>query len=1463
MFDSTILQSRNLRLLPNAITRSLAETLFCLIVMAFCGEVALGDPPGSEAENAAAPASGLAVDRKTTLTVLSFRHHVAKSDFAAAVEEFQRLQTSDALLMVPVGDSGRTFAPLYRVLFDSFFEFPAPYRRRIVQALEISANRRLMGIVTESDYREIPSLIRQYAGTEASLQAHILMARQHLDRGNTLGVKSWLAPLTRKNVDESYRQAATDILEGLAGDGSTGRSGTDDDHSRSQRDAIPEQVVWQFRAGVSQKVQKHIEMFGNIAVAAKAMPHTTWRGLTDDGVNFRRTLQGVIAVDLESGEPLWQFPLQPQLETSLTKSRTDSSVFSQSGSVNSVADDLFSAMERTALANLFCRDNVTGQVMGDSERLYLVANLGTPAIAGTSSPVGFSSRSISNGFRGSQLIALEKSSGRRVWSSGERAFEEAGETSSTVWFAGVAAVVHNRLYSVVERDGEIRLACLAKRTGELLWSTPLAWPDQSIDKDPFRQMRSATPTVQQGVVWCSTTTGWVTCVDEITRAVLWASDVRGTAIVEPSPMPRGRPVVMTPWTSIRDHWTIPKLTLAGDSLVVLPHESHEICLLDPSTGDFRQRLPMQPASMLLHLDKTAIVCCEESALVCRSTGDGTVKWSTDLGSAGLPTGQPTSESGSLLIPMTTGALLRVELSSGEISEQSASVLPAHAWGDLTRADAEGDLLYSTPDRLIRLSSKRSRSQPGKPIEIAAALLKANRCAEALRLANGVLNREPGNAEAKEICFRCRVSLAGKQPDDHLPQLKQMKKTPQQQLQVFALEIEALLGQQKNEAAALRLAQILTLDTALLPLSAAALSGPPDAGEAVIEMSFHTWATLKLSELLKQIPAPESIITQLEGVSVPVLLSLHHPALLPAIYVRCENSPSPEESLQLLHHAVKVKSQSMADSPGGSGVDFRREAELLKRLAEKLSEVSTRQSLVTLLNIVALESPPEFLAAVQSLGVFGEHGFRSEDGLRDQFRAEQKRCFGQWSVGSYQTIPVARLRSSGRVEKLLTYAEPDDLFLSRFRWTATAGDYGRLQAEDVVDTNVPQWSIPGNFQLHGTYSFQRDVLMRAGSVLLVKSYASMTAVSALDQRVLWSRSFPYVATTIPASMDRNFDRPDGHGGCLPTQKLPSSFQVVGAGHGWLALTNGAEFSLIELYSGRTKWSMTLPAKTSRVVAAEARVWVASEDRGVTSYHSEDGQPVLVPSSIDESMTLIRAVENVFVCWKQSANRQDPRLQWIDSSTNAIVDDVDLKEMQQFCLVDDSTLVGFNGRHQFQVVNLRSRVSNTLTFKPAASESAGLEAVNVPMWDPARMQLASDGLNYYLCYRNEKTGESVRSPANRNLMIFTGDLIALDRQSGEQQWTVSNSEVLMSTVDQPELPILVLVSASKPLAAGQAIGSSTFQGISKLSGRTLFQQSLPMQSSLRVLSIDSPAVNSLNVGIQGLQVRIEALANSDAK
>ena len=219
-----------------------------------------------------------------------------------------------------------------------------------------------------------------------------------------------------------------------------------------------------------------------------------------------------------------------------------------------------------------------------------------------------------------------------------------------------------------------------------------------------------------------------------------------------------------------------------------------------------------------------------------------------------------------------------------------------------------------------------------------------------------------------------------------------------------------------------------------------------------------------------------------------------------------------------------------------------------------------------------------------------------------------------------------------------------------------------------------------------------------------------------------------------------------------------------------------------------------------------------------------------------------------------------MQWIDPRTNNVIAEIDLSAMQQFHFVDDDTLVGFNDQHQLQLVDLRDRSSETFSFVPpeqtiTKKDDDAETPAESPLWSPRRLQVATDGLNIYLANRRKQKSRSMNGPSNRNMMEFTGDLQAIDRRSGEQTWSVQSDADLFATTDEMNLPLLLLIRPPVRNADGTIPSQSIFQGIIKLSGKRVFKQTIPTQGGLRMLSLTSKTVNSIDVGVPGLSMRIQ--------
>ena len=184
----------------------------------------------------------------------------------------------------------------------------------------------------------------------------------------------------------------------------------------------------------------------------------------------------------------------------------------------------------------------------------------------------------------------------------------------------------------------------------------------------------------------------------------------------------------------------------------------------------------------------------------------------------------------------------------------------------------------------------------------------------------------------------------------------------------------------------------------------------------------------------------------------------------------------------------------------------------------------------------------------------------------------------------------------------------------------------------------------------------------------------------------------------------------------------------------------------------------------------------------------------------------------------------------------------------------------------VINLKTREQQTCSFRTAGDTSQADSrkdgknrndlAQPIPLWDPRRVQVAADSLNFYVSNRVDPAGAPLRQLSGHNFARFTSSLRAVSRQDGSLRWWIRNNGVLLASTDQPGLPILVLVNDSPVNVnpAAQAATRNVFRGIAKLSGDELFEQSVPSKQGLRYTWLDSFAPNSLDIAVHGMRVRV---------
>jgi len=1419
----------------------------------------------------------LATDRKVIVTLQSLHRLLRAGDDAGASDEFLRLRTADPFSLVPSRAEPGIYVPLYQALFAAAFELPEAVRESVIRTAGAAAEKSLSSAVAIGSAASLPRLICEYAGTAASIKAHFVLARLHLNRGNTLAAKSWLQPMLHKRMTAAYRVEAIQILDSLDNGGVQLESVTEQLPAQA-----PQHLVWQSRLAASTKLRRQIDVFQTAAARAKVVPQNAWKAVCDGQTAYRRTLRGLASVDLATGSTRWEYPMGLALDAVISSGRTNSSVFGEP-SGEQLTSASFARMEQSPLANTFCRDNLLGRLEGDSNSIYAVVTDGKYQ---TSSLLGRGFRvPASSGFVGNKLVAIRKDSGSRIWSLGQATIEEhLGTTSSDCWIAGPPETAGHEIFCVFEWNNEIRLGSVSASTGELRWTTALAYPEQSIEKDVVRRLWGAKPTRAGGLIWCLTTAGWLVCVDELSHSVIHATAIQTESNNKNAvSVGRGQPVVFTRPSSLSDRWSVSRLIVLGDMLVAMAHESHDIVMVDINSGRLIRRIAVEPGAVVAHADAQNIVVGTISRLSCIETKSGEIVWTHELTSAeGTVTGQGVRRGSQLLAPMSTGAIAMIDLDSGDFVTSVDTVLPKHGWGGLIAPeDLQGDIVYVAPDRMTRLSSRRPDIMPEDPVEVASGLMAAGKWLAALELAASVDETDAARREAESIVFQCRLQLAEADPERYLQELLKSPMNSDQKVKVQVCEASVSLSEKRFETAAVQLVKILGLSSSVLSMPVPhVFNNTRDLSDDELSKSelkagsqtsaslpLVTWCASRLDDCLDEVALTAELSEGIGHLPDLVLLSIHHPALRPILHQRIREADSIEAAWHLLRHSLDLQLKARADGLS----DVQPETPLLATQFQKVLSASStyaasNKALRRLLAAISTELPEAVIASMPSRS-FGLGDMSAFESVNDDLRENQEKQFADWKKQPYRAVPITRLSSSNRNSGMFAAAELDDPFMRHYRWSAVHGDYGRILAESVSFPNE-QWSIPSNIEVTGTYSNRTDILQRVGSILVLKTYSSISAISVLDGKVLWTKPIASESGGAASITQHNsFSSFVAGRNQLPSWQAVSLCRIVGSGSRWLCVTHGLQMEVIDLFSGMTSWSADLPDSQCHVIATDDVVIVRSPSTSqVMCFDRRDGEPVSIAGADKLADSAIRNVASRLVCWSRSVGGSPHRLTWINPLTQKTEKEVSLDDMKQFHFLDDRTLIGINDNQKFLVVDLLSGSIEECCYRIDGKDSpdepnSGSEEQNgppdLPLWDPARLQVTADALNYYVSNRGSNHSSNSQ-PFGRQMTRFEGGLRAVNRATGTVRWWIYNDVSLLASTDQPELGVLVLVSdsMSNPVGGNAPVSKNVFRSIAKVSGDELFSQSIPSQYGIRYISMDSPAANILDIGVQGMKIRMEA-------
>ena len=1372
----------------------------------------------------------LPTNGRVNLTLKALRAAIRHGHESKVLTNFRQLTTADRAVLVRRAGH-QTYVPLHEVLAEEFErlseESQAVLRTTSVRAARVALNDALKS----RRWDELLNILHRFPGTESAHVARTLLAQLHLDHGNLQAAGFWLYTLRSSSLSPAAKRIVRQLQSRLPGK-PAGRADAPSNPGRSNAaTSAAWKVRWRHRPRLSAVLLDDIE---TAQLQAGVNTDAAWNARIKGSTIYRRTLRGLAAIDVHDGEVSWALKLRP---SHLDQPNRNTHRSSGRRSTNSGLRDQFH--------RLLIHDGVRNRITNGVDAIYvLTASAGSAEFVATR--LGQSAPKPD-----ARLVAVSSLDGRRIWTVGGPGLEDGtGRELANVWFAGPPLVDRDVLHSVVQFENEIRLVALRARNGEVLQSTVLAFADDLIQHDPARQMVEATPVAADGLLLCSTTTGWLVAVDSLTHSVVWATRIGSTdpetALRTTRSSRRNRfSPEQSPATVIR---------VLGQTVAVISWNSRMIHFVDLHSGIRRRpfRLESRPG-FLAAVDEGLVIVRNNGSIERVDALKSERVWLRTLTPEdGQPCGEGTVAGNQLLLAMTTGAIVTIDLSTGRFLESTPNVLRPSRRGMLlglspgftaSPAGQLGDLLFVGPADTICLTRDSVTVTPAETTEMVEHLLAEGHSRRAWKtLTQLPVSAFTTDARNAELRFEVALQLAteGRLPAD--VSLQELAVGRKQIVQAAVLQTAQEFGNDST-AAAITAFELLQSEresgpastTAAIKLPSSLLPNASESGDKVSDVpqlsshvSLKTWAAKVIEHALIQAPEDtrDRLVQQLDDLTPETLLQIDHPLVIGAINNRLREPARPELAVHLRLHRDAVLNDAAENPsdelPGRIDVSDIRSPE---------SRGGSRRLFLEVLLAVA-ESPHSGDQAPDSVTAVALYDRQRQD------------WWNSWTHNDYLTIPVGRPTPSHRQPYRLRLAAPNDPFLRHFDWLIHRTP-SRLLVREAAPSNRLLWSVPGFFPAQpGATGI--PTLHRSGHLLLIQTSDAVTSVSLTENRVLWQ---------IRAGSDIK----DASG--VSMRYLGP--QLISNGPRWVCLWHRNLVEMRDALTGQCMWSC--PAEFSAKVYVNDCCLIVSEDvtGTVTAFDRSSGQRMKHQFTFEDASHIVTAAGTQFVIRKPDA-AEPGTVQYVwrnvltgDDSQNLEVTDV--AHIQQ---VGSSRLAVFHTDGRLSLIDLSTaEVRSYRWLKAMNSDSNGTENSTRPhpntQWNPQRIRFFEDSTFIYLIHQTGASGPRIRIP-ERELTPFRA-LRVIDRGTGVHLWETSlpKSRTGVVVTDQLNLPfVAVLDEAVRGEQGGRKKDARVrLRCFHKRDGSLLIEQHLPSRYSYDELRITAAADYSVSARIHGTEVRFE--------
>ena len=1506
--------------------------LYCLVVTALvCSARSVSAQPNLAGRDAPEPADDLQrlpTDRKIAQQLQELTRLARGGDVGKIRDTLQLLQAADPSLMVAAGST--TIRPLHRDLIERIQGFPAELQTTLLkhpgatpQALQIAWE--------DGGPSALVTFLHRHSGSTESFRAHLFLAAIHRDRGHRQATLYWLLPVLHSDAPSDLQKIAIAMRDELntgtalrsikrqETDSDVGLSpNTEDGSEDASTDPLNPDVpaaaaadllhapAWQRTLHLN-SAQRHASQVLVRILAEEgdqqAIAWTAGEPSVDSQAIYVRSSGGLLAFERKTGKVLWTRLLDRQQDL---YRQTEPRLRFQEGidgpPLN--ASQLQNSREVLELH----RDEVTAGMTADASRLFVLCDTGESA--GTSrdvnQPFGMLQRSgdmISRSLR--ELVAIEKATGRRLWSAGGAPLEARfGNELSQGWFAGPPTVSGGMLFGLIERDDAHWLVCLRSETGEVVWKLILAYPETNIWQDPNRQLAASRPLVADGMIWTGTNDGLLIAIDSLTQSVVW------TRRMHQNPKETGMPQLRNLRNAglqgqarpFRETWRPESMLLLSDSLLIQGVDSHQFVMIDPLTGSVQRRISPETATVILAVDDEFVVVAGPKKIQRLRLDNLKVDWDTALVASNVtPTGPGTRLDKHLLIPLSDGSIQIVRYSDGQLTDNIPALRPAFSAGGLKSID--DDVVSYGPDHVSLFShSPTAPTLQPEAIEQARFLIETGQFADAEK----VLAESTPTLEEKEsvqrLLFRIATARTLNDPthrDDHLMNAARYAATSHDSAIVQFLTLETqpeitvdVVVEFLKAAPAVLNAELP--DRALLKKQILSPVADDPIGQRILSAEPNYTTTRPMRDVLLQVfeqhladpdvSKSTAWLSALKQLSNEDLLSITSDTA--ALALQDELLGRAEEAIQagrltestwhLLLEARHCENQIRSAQSGSaalqqeSGVFNARLTSLVDRFRNQVAVEAARADLplrphpaaLNLLDVVRAEMLPTVTA---------EKLPTPHDALAQQWSA--------WKDQTYSVVPVNPV-SAATVpqpnETMLTPRYREDRFLSAWRWS-TFREPSLLAVRSLMRPDEPLCTIDGGMfdalSIGGNGS-----VMRCGSVVLVQNSMGLSAISLIDQRVLWNRRIP---NQTPSGMWQFMAEMHLFKGFLNSsiawqQVFGRDLRICGGNDRWICVQSPSRVEMIDVLTGQNLWSLHTEPGSLYVFATESCVFLSHLPSGspgdnrktVTCLNRIDGTNRESAISFSRLwQTILATGDELVICEPSQIGAGTAALEWVNSVTGEARHSLALTDMINCQFMDARTLVSVTGKGTFEIIDLLTAEKQVMHFSADANDDAEEEKGTTPGHLTKAMVMA-DATNYYVLPFPDQQAVQMMLGSAGDLQLYPikKELRAIDRATGKLRWVWDAEESTAAWFEPTVDPILLLVSFSarvnkanalRPLAIPGLVFPNdrrmTITGLSRISGTKLFDYAVSSRFPVPDLKFKITPQQHLDLQAFGNRVR----------